>query len=131
MVDIFPNDLWNMFFSSGTAGYEDVNECLIDPCPEGYECLNIEGGYICRNPVTGEATIHQVFYDLEKHSCRYTGNVDVNGYVTLWGKRIYVGAGTSGDWECVYEDAQIDCKLGGEYLCNPVTCKDFWMDMAN
>ena len=86
---------------------------------------------ICRDPVTGEATIHQTFYTLEKHSCKYSGNVDSDGYVTLWGKRVYVGVGASGIWEYKYEDAQIDCKRGGEYLCNPVTCKDFWASMAN
>ena len=48
--------------NSGAAGYEDVNECLIDPCPKGYECLNIEGGYICRDPVTGDATVYKVSY---------------------------------------------------------------------
>ncbi|MDE6452351.1 MAG: calcium-binding EGF-like domain-containing protein [Odoribacter sp.] len=114
-------------FSASTTEYdEDVNECLQAPCPEGYICMNIPNGFICQNPETGEMTVIQTAYKIHKNPCIYTGEIDAKGYVTIWGKKIYVGISTETIWSKRYEDAQVDCEMGGKFLCKPVTCKDFW-----
>ena len=39
------------FTSSITPGYDengnDINECLNDPCPDGFVCINTPGSYQC------------------------------------------------------------------------------------
>lgn len=71
-------------------------------------------------------TVIQGGYRIHKDDCFYIGEVDSKGYVTLWGKKVYVGISAEVKWKKTYNDAQIDCQMGGDYLCKPVTCEDFW-----
>ena len=36
-----------MTTSSVNPGYDEfINECLEDPCPEGYTCMNLPGSFL-------------------------------------------------------------------------------------
>lgn len=114
-------------FSASSSDYgDDVDECQSDPCPSGYICLNIPGGFICQNPETGEMTVMKGGYIVHKNPCTYHSKIDAEGYITVFGKKLFVGISTTMEWEETYDDAQIDCEMGGTYLCKTVTCKDFW-----
>ena len=43
-----------MTTSSVNPGYDefgnDINECLEDPCPEGYTCMNLPGSFLWEAP---------------------------------------------------------------------------------
>ena len=87
--------------------------------------MNIPNGYLCQNPETGEM-MGEGGYTPHKNPCTYSGKIDAKGYVTILGKKIYVGISTETTWTKTYKDAQVDCEMGGKFLCKLITCKDFW-----
>ena len=66
----------------------------------------------------------------EKSECKYSGTVDANGRVYIFGKWLHVGLKAGTEWSTSYSDAQIDCQKGGNYECQYTTCADFWAGMA-
>jgi hypothetical protein len=65
-------------------------------------------------------------YRKVKDKCTKTFNVDVDGYIFIFGKRRYVG-GVSGTYTTTYENVQIDCPVGTTfYTCKECSCSNFW-----
>lgn len=62
------------FISSTTPGYDennnDINECVTPgACPEGYECINLPGSYLCKGEglleIEGEIQSPGQYYEVK------------------------------------------------------------------
>ena len=117
--------------SSGSTGYEDIDECTSDPCPDGYECLNLPNGYMCIDPQTGDGFKYVAHYEKTTHDCKVQTTIGADGYVTILGKRFYVGGEVGSDYTHTFFDVDVRCSMVGNELCSPVTCADFWNNLDN
>ena len=105
---------------------QDINECIQEPCPPEYICVNLPGSYICMNhygEVGGEGIIG---YEINLTECSFEGTVDEQGYVTLFGTKKFVGLPAGSVFHATYNAATLKCILNGRFQCSPVTCGDFW-----
>ena len=109
----------------------DINECVFEPCPYGYTCLNIPGSYLCQSPdgeIVEGGTGGSSGYKIHKGHCSFRGTVDAYGYVTMFGIKKFVGLKAGSVYEEEYRNVSVDCELNGNFLCTPYYCADFWKD---
>ena len=83
-----------MTTSSVNPGYDefgnDINECLEDPCPEGYTCYL--GKFFCEKApdgeiIEGDGDSSSKDYKVHDGDCSFSASIDADGYVTIFGIR--------------------------------------------
>ncbi len=106
--------------TAGYMGYTAYEYATMTP-QERLMLANIEA--LTRSEPGGDEAI----YDKVKSNCTKTFTIDSDGYVTVLGKRIYVGVGVSSSYTVTHSDAQIDCLAGSSYYtCTERTCEEYW-----
>ena len=126
-----------MTTSSVNPGYDefgnDINECLEDPCPEGYTCMNLPGSFLWEAPdgeiIEGDGDSSSKGYKVHDGDCSFSASLDADGYVTIFGIRKFVGLNAKGVYKKTFYGVRRDCELNGTFLCKPHTCANFWLDM--
>ena len=110
-----------------------VNECLEDPCPEGYTCMNLPGSFLWEAPdgeiIEGDGDSSSKGYKVHDGDCSFSASIDADGYVTIFGIRKFVGLNAKGVYKKTFYGVRRDCELNGTFLCKPHTCAKFWLDM--
>ena len=111
----------------------DINECLEDPCPEGYTCMNLPGSFLWEAPdgeiIEGDGDSSSKGYKVHDGDCSFSASIDADGYVTIFGIRKFVGLNAKGVYKKTFYGVRRDCELNGTFLCKPHTCAKFWLDM--
>ena len=67
-------------------------------------------------------------YNKTEGSCSKEFDIDAQGYITVFKKKIKVG-GVSGTYTQTYSNVKIDCPAGNSYYtCTECTCANFWAE---
>ena len=75
-----------MTTSSVNPGYNefgnDINECLEDPCPEGYTCMNLPGSFLWEAPdgeiIEGDGDSSSKGYKVHDGDCSFSASIDAD-----------------------------------------------------
>lgn len=69
-------------------------------------------------------------YRIDKYACSISEKIDVDGYITVGGRKIKVG-GLQGEYEKTWENAARDCLYGGMYVsCTAKSCDEFYKELS-
>ena len=77
----------------------------------------------------GSGTSNGTLYKMHEDDCKFTIRAAVGTKFTFYGMEFTVTS--EGTMELIFEDVKTNCEGGGNFLCTPMNCAQFWRDGAS